>query len=173
MRFEKSLLLILFKHSKSLVTIVENQETKLRIKEAKEWSLLNSQSVSSSTSTDIIRHGVASSKTKSSSDTFSEPRTPDQPTHPSNLKWSGSSTASQDEEATKMLLSLLLSETMTILETDFRRMHWQKSWLKVELAQTLHLLLTRADNQKEWSYPRSRDNHDNQWRRAWNSIYSG
>jgi hypothetical protein len=131
---------------KSLLTVMENQETKLRMKEEKERSQLYSQSVSSSTTTDAVPPGVASSRTKSSADILSEPRTPDQPTHPSNPKWSGSSTASQDEEATKMLLSLFLSETMTILEADFRRVHWQKSGLRVELAQTLPLYLPRADN---------------------------
>jgi hypothetical protein len=133
---------------KSLLTIMENQETKLRMNEAKERSQLSHQSVSSSTRTDETRRSpeVASSNTKSSVDTSSEPRTPDQPTHPSNPKWSGSSAASQDEEATKMLLALLLSETMTILEADFRRVHWQKSGLKVELAQTLPLHFPPANN---------------------------
>ena len=94
----------------SLLTIMENQETKLRMKEAKVESQLSSQSFSSSTNTDTILSSaeVASSRTKSSADTSSEPRTPDQPTHPSNPKWSGSSAASQDEEATKQLLSSLL-----------------------------------------------------------------
>lgn len=132
----------------SLLTIMENQETKLRMKEAKVESQLSSQSLSSSTNTDTILSSpeVVSSRTKSSADTSSEPRTPDQPTHPSNPKWSGSSTASQDEEATKKLLSRLLSETMTILEADFRRVQWQKSGLKVELAETLLLHLHGADN---------------------------
>ena len=49
---------------KSLLTIMENQETKLRMKEAKERSQLNSQSVSSSTSTDAVPPEVASSRTQ-------------------------------------------------------------------------------------------------------------
>jgi hypothetical protein len=125
---------------RSLLTIMENQETKLQMKEAKERSQSNSQSVSGSTSTDALPSGVAS-RTQSSPDISSEPRTPDQPTHPSNPKWSGSSTASQDEEATKKLLSRLLWDTMTILEADFRMVNWQKSGLKVELTETLLLHL--------------------------------
>jgi len=92
---------------KSLLTIMENQETKLRMKESKEKSQVTSQSVSSSTNTHTIQP-TPNVRTTSSTDTLSEPRTPDQPTHPSNPKWSGSSAASQDEEATKKLLSLAL-----------------------------------------------------------------
>jgi hypothetical protein len=127
---------------KYLLAVMENQEAKIRMKEAKELSQINSQSVSSSVSTDALRPEVASPTTQLSADTFSEPRTPDQPTRPSNPNWSGSSAASQDEEATKKLLSLLLSETITILESEFRRIRWQKSGLKVELAQTLSLIFT-------------------------------
>ena len=113
---------------KSLLSIMENQETKLLMKQTDVEPQLCSQSAEGSM--DEVR------STKDSTDPYSEPRTPDQLTQPSNPKWSGSSAASQDEEATKKLLSRLLSETMTILEADFRSLLWQKSGLKVELAET-------------------------------------
>ena len=68
----------------------------------------------------------------------SEPTAPDQPTHPRDPKWSGSSSESQDEEATKKLLLDLLSDTMRLLKSDFRRIGWQKSGLNVELVQTYY-----------------------------------
>lgn len=117
-----------FAHTfKSLLSVMEARETKLRIKEAKGTSKSSNQSVSTESN---------APQPIDSSTLHVEPRTPDEPTHPSNPKWSGSSSASQDEEATKKLLSLLLSETMTILGADFRKIKWQRSGLRVELAQT-------------------------------------
>ena len=72
-----------------------------------------------------------------SSPSRSEPTTPDQPTHPSNPDFTGSSTASKDEENTKKLLFDLLRDTMSVLEEDFRNLAWQRSGYWVELSQTL------------------------------------
>ena len=117
---------------KSLYNIMTVQETKLRLKEQAQASQLVSQSISSDPS--------QRTTPEVSSNILSEPITPDQPTHPLNPKWSGSSTASQDEEATKKLLSSLVSDTMTILESEFQTISWQRSGLKVKLIQTFGIL---------------------------------
>lgn len=141
---------------KSLFSLMVAQETKLQIKQARQASQLSSQAESSGStviSPDQDPHKpvvpTSSKRTKPSTDTLSEPTTPNQPTHPSDPKWSGSTTASKDEESTKKLLSNFLSDTMIILGADFRRIHWQQSGLKVELLQTyfyIRLQLTVREN---------------------------
>ena len=122
---------------KSLYNVMVAQETKLRIKQAKQASQFDTTQIS--TSTDISQNQSPSIPSSN------EPRTPDQPTHPSDPKWSGSSTSSQDEEATKKLLYSMLSDTMTILESDFRKIQWQRSGLKVEILQTYpYIYFTRS-----------------------------
>jgi hypothetical protein len=117
---------------KSLSSVMVAQETKLQIKEARQACQI-SQPVSSQLQTDTTLPPTAPS-----AELPVEPSTPDQPSHPVDPKWSGSSTASQDEEATKKLLFNLLSDTMTMLESDFRKIIWQRSGLNVELAQTYY-----------------------------------
>jgi hypothetical protein len=129
----------------SLLNVMEAQETELRNKQAEQASRLNSQLNRASSSITSPRFIVDSMSTASATFSLSEPRTPDQPIHPSDPKWNGSSTASKDEEATKKLLSNLLSDTMLILESDFRRIQWQQSGLKVELVPTCFLHYTLTD----------------------------
>jgi hypothetical protein len=126
-----------FAHTfESLFGVMVAQEMKLRAKEASQTSQHDSQSVLSS------QHQLSTpppSCIVSSDNSLPQPSTPDQPTHPRDPKWSGSSTASQDEEATKRLLYHLLSDTMMMLESDFREITWQKSGINVELAHTYSL----------------------------------
>lgn len=119
---------------KSLSRTMVAQETKLQAKEGRRTSQLSSQTLSSNSQN--LLDTISPSDTVSTADLLSEPKTPDQLTHPRDPQWSGSSTASKDEEATKKLLFNMLSDTMTILESDFRKILWQKSRLRVELAQT-------------------------------------
>jgi hypothetical protein len=77
-----------------------------------------------------------SKKTKGagrSSSSMSLPTTPDQPTHPSDPNWSGGTEESKDEENTKAMLHEVLTDTMNFLESDFTRIHWQRSGHRVEL----------------------------------------
>jgi hypothetical protein len=122
---------------KSLYNITCVQETALQRKEAKRAAHFAHQSISSSSvqpTTPVSKHDILTPLT--------EPTTPDQPTHPEDPKWSGSSTASQDEEATKKLISDFLSDTMTILESEFQTIYWQRSGRQVELLQTFFPLTT-------------------------------
>ena len=124
---------------KSLSSVMVAQETKLQIKEAR-------QSISTRILHQSLVHSInpiplSLQQRPRLRSFYSSQRTPDQPSHPADPKWSGSSTASQDEEATKKLLFNLLSDTMTMLESDFRKITWQKSGLKVEIAQTYLLLI--------------------------------
>lgn len=90
---------------KSLFSVMVVQETKPHVKQAKPASQLGSQSVSSgSTVIDKDRlshksHPIATSQRMNP--VPSETRTPDQPTHPSDSKWSGSIIASKDGDVTK------------------------------------------------------------------------
>jgi hypothetical protein len=131
----------------SLLSVMEIQEMKDRAKRSKEESQPSSIPVSSSSTIAAQKRPpqspistVPAKRTRSRSDTPSpppEPKTPDQPTRPQNSDFTGSSTASKDEEHTKKLLFQLLLNTLGMLEGDFRRITWQRSGYRVELSQTL------------------------------------
>jgi hypothetical protein len=124
---------------KSLRNVMSLQEAKLR---ARQESSNTSQPVVSSrtkrppqspaASTSIKRTKIAEDQQSPSS----EPKTPDQPTHPADPDFSGTSTESKDEENTKMLLKLLLEDTLNTLEADFCEPRWQRSGYMVELCRT-------------------------------------
>jgi hypothetical protein len=68
------------------------------------------------------------------------PTTPDQPTRPSDPKYSlgTDSNTSQDEEGTRTLLFLMLSRIMSVLQKEFRRIMWLQSPCVVEICQTYY-----------------------------------
>jgi hypothetical protein len=111
----------------SLYDIMVAQEMKLRAKGATQTPQLHSQYVLSSS----IRTPPPRSDAQ-----LPEPSTPDQPAPPKDPKWSGSSAASQDEEATKQLLYSLLFDTMSMLAPYVQEITWQMSGIDVELAHT-------------------------------------
>jgi hypothetical protein len=123
---------------KSLLNVMSLQETKLRSKQA---SSNTSQPVSSDRKRppQSPEAPTLAKRTKSSEDRLSpssEPKTPDQPTHPADPDFTGTSTESKDEENTKMLLKLLLDDTLNTLEADFCEPRWQRSGYMVELCRT-------------------------------------
>jgi len=69
----------------------------------------------------------------------SEPKTPEQPTHPRDSKWSGATNTSQDEDNTKILLSRLLSHSLAQLAPECTTLSWQQSGHIVELHDTYML----------------------------------
>lgn len=130
----------------SLLSVMAIQEVKERAKQAKQDKQDNrvDSQMSFGSTTSLKRplespDSSAPKRTKTASNApspASEPKTPDQPTHPSDPNFTGTSIESKDEEHTKKLLSLLLMNTMSILEADFRRITWLRSGYKVELNQT-------------------------------------
>jgi hypothetical protein len=129
---------------RSLLSVMSIQEIKEREKRAKEESQSSSQVLSGSTSGSVKRPppsplSSAPKRIKSSGDSPTpspEPRTPDQPTHPSDPDLTGESIESKDEENTKKLLFQFLMDTLSVLEDDFQRIAWQRSGCRVELNQT-------------------------------------
>ena len=69
------------------------------------------------------------------------PKTPDQPTFPSNPDFSGSSTQSKDEESIKLLLDHLFKNTMSVLRSNFRKISWSRSACDIELYKRYFLKL--------------------------------
>ncbi len=137
----------------ALLATLEIQEMKQRAKLAKQESRASSFPASSGTnlkrSAESQDVSVPSKRARAESDRPSpsaEPRTPDQPTHPSDPNWTGSSSASKDEENTRALLKQLVMNTLSTLESDFRRIVWQQSGHRVELAQTYSTSLMYADD---------------------------
>ena len=96
---------------------------------------------------------------------LSLPTTPDQPTHPSDPNWSGGTEESKDEENTKAMLHEVLTDTMNFLESDFTRIHWQRSGHRVELFHSyLHseLHYSCLENETRWNSSWEL----NRWRRS-------
>src|SRR5271169_6333659 len=129
----------------SILSVMSIQEIKERAKLAKHASQPDSQLTSSQLITTSRKRPPPSptssfpKRIKSTADTpspRSEPKTPDQPTHPSDPNFTGASIESKEEENTKKLLIDLLRNTMSVLEAEFRRITWQRSGYRVELNQT-------------------------------------
>ena len=130
----------------ALLATLEIQEMKQRAKVAKQKSQASLVPASTDTTITNLKRSadsqdvtVPSKRARAESDCPSpvtEPRTPDQPTHPSDPNWTGTSIASKDEENTRTLLKQLVMNTLSTLESDFRRIVWQQSGHRVELAQT-------------------------------------
>lgn len=109
----------------SLVGVITAQEKKLRARQA---SQQNSTSMSSGSTIPTRKRSPPSSdsidgkrikQTNESSSPHSDPKTPDQPTHPSDPDWSGGTDSSNDEEYTKMLLRDLLLNIREFLDEEF------------------------------------------------------
>lgn len=95
---------------------------------------------------DPLYIGNTSKRAKGNSPSPSAPpKTPDQPTLPADPTKTSSSIESQEEEASKELLALFLSCSLSVLKSKFRELKWQQSGAKVvELVRTY--LPSRAEN---------------------------
>jgi hypothetical protein len=129
----------------SILSVMSIQEIKERAKLSKQTSQPDLQLTSSQLKTTSRKRpppsptSSSSKRIKSMADTpspRSEPKTPDQPTHPSDPNFTGALIESKDEENTKKLLFDILRNTMSVLEAEFRRITWQRSGYRVELNQT-------------------------------------
>jgi hypothetical protein len=135
----------------SLVGVITAQEKKLRTRQASHQSSTPMSSGStiparkrSPPSSDAVIGTKRTKQTNESTSLHSEPKTPDQPTHPSDTDWSGSTDSSNDEEYPKMLLRDLLLNIREFLDEEFYRITWQRSGHEVDLVQTfLSYFLTR------------------------------
>src|SRR6266496_1656408 len=122
---------------RSLLNVISIQEMKQC---AKEMRKANSQHMSSGMSSSTMKRAAEVSppvqtvqpRKRSRGDNrspspLSNPKTPDQPTHPSNPNWTGGTEESKDEENTKALLKQVVTDSMSVLELDFRKIFWQRS----------------------------------------------
>jgi hypothetical protein len=66
----------------------------------------------------------------------SEPKTPDQPTHPPDPNLTGNTIESKDEDYTKDLLKTFLKDILRALKSGFREPTWHRSDAIVELTHT-------------------------------------
>ena len=64
--------------------------------------------------------------------------TPNQPTQPQDPNYTGSSAASQDEEASKSLVAGFMIAAMCALGDEFSQLPWQESGKFVELVHSYH-----------------------------------
>lgn len=127
----------------SILDVMSIQEMKQRAKQLRQAHSIPVSSGTSSTSTKrTAEDSVAANPLKRtradgpSPSQISEPRTPDQPTHPSNSNWTGGTEESKDEENTKALLKEILTDSMNVLEIDFKKLRWQRSGYRVFLFHT-------------------------------------
>ena len=140
----------------SLLGVMEIREMKQRAKEIKQAGQMSSIPSSSGTivtnlkrSTDSQAPVLHPKRVRATNDDTPpprpEPRTPDQPTHPSNPDLTGGSTESKDEENTKKLLIDIVRNSMSVLEAGFRKILWQRSGCRVELSQSYSVSAVPAD----------------------------
>ena len=105
---------------RSLLGVMSIQEARQRAKELRQAKSAPVASGTSST-TDLLLPNAAkrTRAARTSESPVAEPKTPDQPTHPSNPNLTGGTDESKDEENTKELLKELLMDSMSVLELDF------------------------------------------------------
>ena len=127
----------------SLLDVMSIQESKQRAKEATQLDA----SQASSTLTVIGKRPRSQESTNPPTKRMKpsyasppsprpEPTTPDQPTHPADPDFTGGSIESKDEENTKMLLNHFLMNAMTVLDSEFLELPWQRSGHTVEITHT-------------------------------------
>ncbi len=126
-----------------LLNVMSIQETKQRAKELRKSSSLPSSLDPSSTAIKRSMEDVSSKnptkRTRTAGQSplpLSEPKTPDQPTHPRDPTWMGSTSESKEEENTKALLKQILTDSMVFLDVEFSRLLWQRSGHKVDIFHT-------------------------------------
>ena len=79
-----------------------------------------------------------SQATSVASSTVLRPVAPDQPTEPQDSNYSGSSTASQDEESTKEPVKQFNISATRVLGSEFTTIRWQQSGKSVILVSSYH-----------------------------------
>ena len=123
----------------SILDVISIQEMKQRAKQQRQANTTSASSAPAKRTAEDQPSDNPSKRTRAasqSSSPTSQPKTPDQPTHPKNPDWSGGTEESKDEENTKALLNETLTDSMSVLESNFRRLTWQRSGRKVELFHT-------------------------------------
>jgi hypothetical protein len=121
----------------ALLDVIQEQDSKQRASEERREKQTQSRSLSKMTTIDSVSaKAVKNIKTHTQPADSRKPKTPDQPIPTPNPNLSGLSTESKDEENTKVLLNTLLSDTMKIVKSEVRRLHWVRSDCKVEITKT-------------------------------------
>jgi hypothetical protein len=115
----------------ALLDVIQEQDSKQRASKERREKQAQSRSLSKT-----VTKAVKRIKTNTQPADSRKPKTPDQPIPPPNPNLSGLSTESKDEENTKVLLSTLLSDTMKIVKSEVRRLHWVRSNCTVEITKT-------------------------------------
>ena len=112
----------------ALLNVIQCQDKKKREKEIRRAKELIATSVESSPLSNPKRrkYDASASSTRLIM--------PDQPSLPSNPNLSGATEESTDEESTKHLLSDFLVDTMRIVKSDIRQLHWVQSQCTVEMS---------------------------------------
>jgi hypothetical protein len=64
------------------------------------------------------------------------PITPDQPTHPIDPDYSGSTAQSKNKDYTKHLLQIFMVSVLSVLESGFRTLRWPRGECPIELCIT-------------------------------------
>lgn len=137
----------------SLLNVMAIRETKQRARKAQQASQVSSIPSSSNMTTTSLKRPSDSQEYAGDAKRVRTGNTPDRPTKPVDATFSnttdksGNSIEFKDEEHTKELITLLLMNTMSVLESEFRRIEWQQSGRRVELCQTSvlsHIVLTHS-----------------------------
>lgn len=136
---------------KALLHVIQEQDSKQHNSKERHEKQAWSRSLSKKGTSDTI----SAKQIETNRQNYRQPKTPDQPIPPPNPNLSGLSTESKDEENTKVLLNMLLSDTITIVKSEVRRLHWVRSDCKVEITKTfvpgLPSLITRnKDSSTFW-----------------------
>jgi hypothetical protein len=126
----------------SLLNVMAIRETKQRVRKAQQASQASSLPTSSNMTTTTKKRPLDTQADGGDAKRVRTGHTPDRPTKPVDANFtnttdkSGDSIEYKDEEHTKELVTLLLMNTMSVLESRFRRIEWQKSGRRVELGQS-------------------------------------
>lgn len=120
---------------KALLDVIQEQDSKQRISKERREKHARSRSLSKKGTSNAVST-KATKHIKMNTQDYCQPKTPDQPIPPPNPNLSGLSTESKDDENTKVLLNTLLSDTMTIIKSEVRTLHWVRSDCKVEITKT-------------------------------------
>src|SRR5271170_1718267 len=139
----------------ALLAVIQEQDSKQRASKERREKQAQSRSRRKTVTTDAVSaKALKHVKTNTQPPDSRKPKTPDQPIPPANPNLSGFSTESKDEENTKFLLNTLLSDTMKIVKSEVRRLHWVRSDCKVEITKTYFppLLLLTISNKDSTNF---------------------
>lgn len=130
----------------TLLDVMSQVEQKQRRKQASQEASQSTSSVSTIVGikrplgSPVVDTFTKRTKHATPSPSHSEPKTPDQPTHPANPNLSGDTIESKDEENTKMLLKMFLTDALRALKSGFQELKWHRSDAIVEVVHTYNPL---------------------------------